>query len=343
MFIIENGKIQGQKSLNIGKIRTINLAFQGDFAFSDDDKFKLSVGSVQSENFGFTNDGCISFNYVDVTKLITATTNSKAITITKNGTQILSDTLTLVADYSGGGSSGGETDLSNYVGDVSIKTATQDVITVDGSKIKIGDDTDLNIPTNATEIIYVKGKRIDIRGTETSVGGFGYIDFDTSGNINFNTYASMVDRLRLNGNSPNTPNGIVVANQQGTIDNCLLNKSFHNYGTSDANIYLDFTKAVSFIVLENLSCLTFLSNGCNDQTNLSTTEIWIKPNGTTIDTISYDSRIQLIGDMPTSFSADDDVNTVYVFVARYYYNNDDIIVMNYSHKFIDNWYNRDQQ
>ena len=246
MFIIENGKIQGQKSLNIGKIRVINLAFKGDFAFADDDKFKLSIGAVQSDNFGFTNDGCISFNYVDVTKLITATTNSKAITITKNGTQILSDTLTIVADYSGGG------------------------------------------------------------------GG-------------------------------SLPDGIVVTNEQGTIDNCLLNKSFHNYGTLDANIYLDFTKAVSFIVLQDLSCLTFLSNGCNDQTNLSTTEIWIKPNGTTIDTISYDSRIQLIGDMPTSFSADDDVNTVYVFVARYYYNNDDIIVMNYSHKFIDNWYNRDQQ
>jgi hypothetical protein len=46
MFIIQNGKITSDKTLDIGKIRIINLVFKSDLAFADDDKFKLSIGSV---------------------------------------------------------------------------------------------------------------------------------------------------------------------------------------------------------------------------------------------------------------------------------------------------------
>ena len=103
MFIIENGKIQGQKSLNIGKIRTINLAFQGDFTFADDDKFKLSIGAVQSENFGFTNSGYVCFSYINLAEIIKKENTDLSVKVSCNGEQIISDTISVTAFVQGGG------------------------------------------------------------------------------------------------------------------------------------------------------------------------------------------------------------------------------------------------
>lgn len=103
MFIIENGKISGNKTVDIGKSIIVNLEFKSDIAFADDDKLLLNIGGLQSSNYAFTQNGCFRFSYVNVGSLITSSSNSVNVVITNNGTQILSDSITMIADYQGGG------------------------------------------------------------------------------------------------------------------------------------------------------------------------------------------------------------------------------------------------
>lgn len=115
MFIIENGKISGNKTVDIGKSIIVNLQFKSDIAFADDDKLLLNIGGLQSSNYAFTQNGCFRFSYVNVGSLIKSSSNSVNVVITNNGNQILSDSITILAEYSGGGSGGGgDIDLSNY-------------------------------------------------------------------------------------------------------------------------------------------------------------------------------------------------------------------------------------
>ena len=104
MFIIQNGKITSDKTLDIGKIRIINLVFESDLAFADDDKFKLVLGDIQSENFAFANDGCLRFSYVDVSEIIKKENTDLSVKVTCNGAQILSDSIIITAYVQGGGS-----------------------------------------------------------------------------------------------------------------------------------------------------------------------------------------------------------------------------------------------
>lgn len=104
MFQIQNGKIKGSKTLDIGKTRIVNLVFKTDLTFADDDVFVLNLGDISSSNYAFVDDGCVRFSYVNVDSLITSSSNDLSITITKNGQTILTDTITLVATVQGGGS-----------------------------------------------------------------------------------------------------------------------------------------------------------------------------------------------------------------------------------------------
>lgn len=104
MFQIQNGKIKGSKTLDIGKTRIVNLVFKTDLTFADDDVFVLNLGDISSSNYAFVDDGCVRFSYVNVGSLITSSSNDLSITITKNGETILTDTITLEATVQGGGS-----------------------------------------------------------------------------------------------------------------------------------------------------------------------------------------------------------------------------------------------
>lgn len=112
MFIIQNGKITSAKTLDIGKARIVNLTFKSDLAFADGDRFKLVLGTIESENFAFVNNGCFRFSYVDVTALVKSTSNNVAVKVYQNGNQILSDSITMIADYQGGG--GGSTVTAEF-------------------------------------------------------------------------------------------------------------------------------------------------------------------------------------------------------------------------------------
>lgn len=115
MFQIQNGKIKGSKTLDIGKIRIVNLVFKTDLTFADNDVFVMNLGDISSSNYAFVDDGCVRFSYVNVGSLITSSSNDLSITITKNGETILTDTITLEATVQGGGGSVVEDDTTAVV------------------------------------------------------------------------------------------------------------------------------------------------------------------------------------------------------------------------------------
>lgn len=122
MFIIQNGKITSEKTLDIGKLRVINLVFKSDLQFADDDKFKLVLGSIQSENYAFVDGGCFRFSYVNVAEIIKKENTDLSIKVTCNGSQIVSDSITITAYVQGGGS--GE-EIQGIVFNAPLKIATE--------------------------------------------------------------------------------------------------------------------------------------------------------------------------------------------------------------------------
>ena len=239
-----------------------------------------------------------------------------------------------------------ETDLSNYVGDVKIKTATQDVITVDGSKIKIGDARGLTLTANND--VAIKGKMVDIQAADQLLmtGGVwdNYIRISKNG-VEIKTQNNFEDRLCLNGNGVNSARGIVVADENGLIGSWMLNQNIKKQTVYDSCVYLDYCNgAVNYFSVET-SELQILNNQNWENETLSTFEIWIKPQMGDIDTLSFSTDIQLIGDIPTNlqYGVGD---TVYVFVVRCYYNSDKhakIALLNFAYSFNENQYYRDQQ
>lgn len=103
MFIVENGKITNSKTKDVGKYYKTDFIFRfQDEQFVETDVFELSIGTVTSSNYGFDEQGYISFARVDLTSIIDSSSKSYSITITKNGASILSDTITITAEYAGG-------------------------------------------------------------------------------------------------------------------------------------------------------------------------------------------------------------------------------------------------
>ena len=238
-----------------------------------------------------------------------------------------------------------ETDLSNYVGDVKIKTATQDVITVDGSKIKIGDARGLTLTANND--VAIKGNTVDIQAADQLLmtGGVwdNYIRISKNG-VEIKTQNNFEHRLCLNGNGANSPRGIVVADENGLISSWMLNQHIEKQTVYDSYIYMDFYKSVHYVAVES-SELQILFEDHYEIETLSTIEIWVKPQMGDIDTLSFSTNIQLVGDIPTNlqYGVGD---TVYVFVARHYYNSEkgaNVVLLNYAYSFNENQYYRDQQ
>ena len=104
IFDIENGEIAGSKSIDIGRERQVTFAlFFDDITFSDNDVFELILNDdFGSQNYSFTNDGKLKFVNVDF-GFIQQETTSVSLTVTKNGNQIVSDTITVTAEMTGSG------------------------------------------------------------------------------------------------------------------------------------------------------------------------------------------------------------------------------------------------
>lgn len=107
-FTINNGTISSAKTIDIGTDRNITFLFDfGNVEFQDDDIFQMELGSNNIyTNYSFINAGKLKFVDMDF-GFIEAESTAIAIEITKNGTSILSDTITVIAQTGGG-------DMSDY-------------------------------------------------------------------------------------------------------------------------------------------------------------------------------------------------------------------------------------
>ena len=161
MFIVENGKITSGKTLDLGKRRSVDLAFAFDVSFEDTDKFELSIAETTNTLYGFTNSGKLSFAKVDLA-FIGKEETEVAVSIKHNGTEILADSINVLAVIQGGGSS----DIQGIIYDAfPIKNSTQ---------VKI-------IPPELTEAITNFGGMFSGCSSLTSVPAL-----DTSNGTDFN-------------------------------------------------------------------------------------------------------------------------------------------------------------
>lgn len=106
-FTVNNGTISSAKTVDIGTDRNITFFFDfGNVEFADNDIFELTLGENTFSNYSFINAGMMKFVNMDFS-FIEAESTAIAIEITKNGTSILSDTITVNAQTGGG-------DMSDY-------------------------------------------------------------------------------------------------------------------------------------------------------------------------------------------------------------------------------------
>ena len=108
MFIVNNGTITNDKTLNIGSYTKYDVVFKFDGQqFDYEDKFILTIANEKSNLYGFLDEtGCIRFTLFPFDWIQDAET-SASISVEKNGVEILSDTISIEAEReSGGGDSG---------------------------------------------------------------------------------------------------------------------------------------------------------------------------------------------------------------------------------------------
>lgn len=107
MFIIENKKITGAKSLSIGKAQQFDVLLKFvDTTFSDADIFELTIDGKKSSLYGFVESGCLRFTRVDFSWIVAENTTAP-ISVKCNGIEILSDSIDITAEVCGGGGTGG--------------------------------------------------------------------------------------------------------------------------------------------------------------------------------------------------------------------------------------------
>lgn len=149
MFTIKNSSITNEKVLNIGTtaIYTVQFQFQ-DVEFADEDVLTLSIGSNEFENYSFTNEGYVKFVRIDF-DFLTSDSESKTITMTKNGDTILSDTITILSDIQGGGGGG------NYVTPQQLSSTLSDYATTSYADGLINNKLKINTITDDTDTIAV--------------------------------------------------------------------------------------------------------------------------------------------------------------------------------------------
>ena len=149
MFIVDNTKkIQGEKILDIGTERSVNISFQfEDVQFNDEDNFTLILGQAYSFEYAFRNNGYLSFRRVDLSEIITKNSQNFAIKVYQGQDQILDDTLTVQAIVGDIDLSGYATkeDLQDYATNSYVSTNYYDKTAVDGkfnNKLSIYETTD---------------------------------------------------------------------------------------------------------------------------------------------------------------------------------------------------------
>ena len=86
--------ITNNTTIDLGYFRKADLWFVFDAEFADTDTFKLEVGDIESENYGFTNAGNLCFARVDFSTLTNAS-NTLTYKVYKNGVQIETGTITV--------------------------------------------------------------------------------------------------------------------------------------------------------------------------------------------------------------------------------------------------------
>lgn len=366
MFIIQNGKITSDKTLDIGKIRIINLVFKSDLSFADDDKFKLVLGDIQSENFAFANDGCLRFTAVALDFISSATT-SASVKIICNGNEILSDTIIIKAIVSDDGGGGGSADLSNYVGGVSItgdvngstadvlnyaKTGSLGTITVGWNKPDYVAQPDADTYNNN---LFVKGWMLGLIGGYQVLINAGGQTITVNKSTGINLDAS---NLSWKGSGLNRGSGLCLLNDNGNVpfyvSEPYITKT-DSYGdiwfrfNSDSKIdwYNHYGEALTFY--DDGDFYFQYPNGLTKrmEDNCITKEIWVTPSEENITTISIPEYMQVIGDMPEALQATKEIlwnettynrSLTHVFVVRgVNYNGRWIYTINYSYNFISDY------
>lgn len=86
--------ITNNTTIDLEYFRKADLYFVFDTEFADTDTFKLEVGDIESENYGFTNDGNLCFARVDFSTLTNAS-NTLTYKVYRNGVQIETGTITV--------------------------------------------------------------------------------------------------------------------------------------------------------------------------------------------------------------------------------------------------------
>lgn len=363
MFIVENGLILGNKTFDIGKSRVVNLVFKfTDTAFDDDDKFQLDLGGNKFSLYGFTDAGCLRFTAVEL-DFIASETTSAPVKITCNEDEILSDTITIKAVVTGGGSA----DLSAYVGGVSItgdvNGSTADILNYTKTG-KLGSVTvGWNQPNNIAQPdadtynnnLFVKGWNLGI------IGGYQVLINAGGQTITVNKSQGIfldASNLNWNGSGLNRGSGLCLLNETGNVP-FYVSEPYINENDSHGDIWFRFNSDSKLDWYTHRgAALTFYDDGDFQfqypdtltkrmDDNCITKEIWVTPSGQNITTISIPEYIQVIGDMPQTLQATKEIlwnETPYtralthVFVVRgINYNGRWIYTINYSYNFISDY------
>ena len=358
MFIVENGKITSEKTLDLGKRRSVDLAFAFDASFEDADKFELSIADTTNTLYGFTNSGKLSFSNVDFS-FIAEAEKTVAVTIKHNETEILADELTITAVVSGGG---GGADLGSYKGKISIasendKDAVNFTAGGDISSLTFGfnkpgfvaptmDEYPVNVFTKGWNVGVIGGYQVLINaGGQTII-----VNKSTGINLDAND-------LQWRGNGLNYNSGLCLLNDDGNIPFYVTEPQI-NETSSYGDLYFRFDNGKKIDWYTHYgAALTFHDDedfylqrpdGLTKrmQNNCVTKEIWITPTEE-ISSISIPEYIQVIGDMPQTLQATKEIlwngstysrNVTHVFVVRgINYNGRWIYTINYSYNFISDY------
>lgn len=172
MFIVNDGKITNEKVITTGLFNNkADFVFQFDGqTFAANDAFALTVGTISSENYGFSADGEITFARVDLSEVIEAEETEVEIKVKKNGENILEDTIIIYAsNVSGGGNPNGDKIVAlSSVENIDPKQgivyqytlAANDVITLDTPKSGFAPVVQLWLTQPATAVTFSFGTNI---------------------------------------------------------------------------------------------------------------------------------------------------------------------------------------
>ena len=363
MFIVENGKITNEKTFDIGESRVANFIFKFDTAFDDADKFELDLSGNKHSLYGFTDAGCLRFTAVSL-DFISAETTSAPVKITCNEDEILSDTITLKAVVTGGGSA----DLSAYVGGVSItgdvNGSTADILNYAKTGNSVGTITvgwnkpdyvaQPNIDTYNNNL-FVKGWGVNlIGGFQVLINAGGQtITVNKSQGINLDA-----SNLSWKGMGLNYASGLCLLNYNGNVP-FYVSEPYINKNDSYGDIWFRFNSDSKIDWYTHYGeALTFYDDGDfyfqypdgltqNMTDNCITKEIWVTPSEYNITTISIPEYMQVIGDMPETLQATKEIiwngssytrALTHVFVVRgINYSGRWIYTINYSYNFISDY------